>query len=57
MPNAKTVTIRDFSGGVNDVQPPDQLADNESAKLVNMVAGDEQRPLAVRKGDQTAQRV
>lgn len=50
MPNAKMISVRDFSGGRNDLLPPDQIANNEAVDMVNMIPGDEGQPLAVRPG-------
>lgn len=50
MPNAKMITVRDFNGGLNDLVPPDQVANNESIELVNLIPGGDGQPLQVRPG-------
>lgn len=48
--NIDIIQQRGFSGGVNDLMPPDLLGDAEFLRGVNMLPGDDGAPLPVRRG-------
>jgi hypothetical protein len=49
----KTWVQDTFHGGLNDLLPENDIADNEVCELVNLVAGKDGEPLAVRSGTRT----